>query len=86
MTPATYATWVGPLRLAGVEGENGSQRATLRCPTVYVQDWCRHRLDARIRPVLAGVLGVGPDGLEIEYVVEAGDGSRSGDRPERPRT
>jgi hypothetical protein len=82
MTRATFATWIRPLRLEQVArapsrgdgaGEEGAYRAVLHCPTSYVQDWCQHRLDVRIREALAGALDVRAGDLDLQYVLEAGD-------------
>ena len=67
MTRATFAQWVRPLRLATLTGCNGSRQAVLHCSNDYVRDWCQHRLGVRIRDVLAGVLGVPADALEVRY-------------------
>jgi hypothetical protein len=75
MTPVTYSTWVQPLRLVRVGGEKEAHRATFLCPDAYVADWCQHKIGVRIGPVLAGVLGVPAEALEVEYVVEAHDGA-----------
>ena len=68
-----YSRWVQPLRLESLAGHNGTRQATLLCPDAYVHDWCRYRLDVRIRGALAGALDVQPDALEVLYVVEPGD-------------
>ena len=72
MTRAAFAQWIKRLALAEVTGENGARRAVLDCADEYVRDWCEHRLGRRIHEVLAGVLGVPEQGLEVCYEVRAG--------------
>ena len=73
MTRATFATWIRPLQLARIAGQDGTRQATILCPNAYVHDLCQHRLEVRIRSALAGTLCVQPDALEVQYVVQGDD-------------
>jgi hypothetical protein len=75
MTRVTFASWISPLRLAQVAREDGARRAVLLCPNTYVSEWCQYRLDPRIREALAGALHVPAGELDVQYVLEAGDGA-----------
>jgi hypothetical protein len=70
MTQATFDTWIRPCHLAELDLVLGS--ALVHCPTQYIQDWLKNRLNPPIQRTLGGILGprLQTDELVVTYEVD----------------